>query len=535
MNEICFRILMALLLTLYGCGGGSNETSVEPAVLKVVSITPVSEANAVARDSNIAAVFSEDIIANTVNTITFNVKDDQNKPVVAETVTVNRNQVIFKSKFKLDSDKKYTVTITSGIKGLNGGVLAGNYVSNFTTQNSQWSNPELFGQAILAKTAVDNHGNSIIVWGRYNYSNSHYELVMSQLIAGIWSEPKVISGNATNVYSPSVAMDNKGNAIIIWEDWNRESGGGIVITEFRDGVWSAPRFISQSPLDSINPPSLAMNDNGKAVIVWAQNDIYISEYNNGTWSQPVAISSGGNNQYPKVLINNTGNAIITWSISDGSYSGSKLLSKEYINGFWTDVQIISAAVDVPIIYYDVVFDNNNNAIVVWHQVEGSTFRIYRNEYKALSWTGPNPVSPAGVYALYPKVAMDNNGNAIMAWQQSIGNLWQGQVYISELRSGLWNTPSQVSTPGIEAASPLIKMDDSGNAILLWNQADGTDFQMFRSQYTNGAWSNKYLLAVSHDQLNHITYDLVMNGSGDADVVWSISDGSNWQLYRSQYN
>lgn len=533
MNGICFRILMALLLTLYGCGGGSNEALVEPVELKVVSIAPVSGANVVARDGNIAAVFSENIIANTVNTITFNVKDDQNKSVVAEIITVNGNQAIFKSKFKLYPEKKYTVTITSGIKGVNGGVLAENYVSNFTTQNSQWSNPELFGQANLAKTAVDNHGNSIIVWWRYNNSNSHYEIVMSQLIAGIWSEPKVISGNATNVYSPSVAMDNKGNAIIIWEDWNWESGGGIVITEFRDGVWSAPRFISQTPLDNLNPPSLAMNDNGKAIIVWSQNEIFISEYKNSTWSQPVAISSGGNNQYPKVLINSSGNAIITWSFSDGSYSGSKLLSKEYIDGYWTDALIISATGNVPIIFYDIAFDNNNNAIVVWQQIEGSTYRLYRNEYRELSWIGPNPVSPDGVYVLYPKVAMDNSGNAVMAWQQSVDNIWQ--VYISELRTGLWNTPSQISTPGIKAASPLIKMDNSGNAILLWNQADGTDWQMFRSQYTNGAWSNKYLLAVSHDQLNHITYDLIMNGSGDADVVWSLSDGSNWQLYRSKYN
>ena len=59
---------------------------------------------------------------------------------------------------------------------------------------------------------MDNHGNAITVWWRYNHGSHVYEIVMSQLSGGSWSDAKVISGNATNVYSPQVAMDNNGNA-----------------------------------------------------------------------------------------------------------------------------------------------------------------------------------------------------------------------------------------------------------------------------------------------------------------------------------
>ena len=157
--------------------------------------------------------------------------------------------------------------------------------------------------------------------------------------------------------------------------------------------------------------------------------------------------------------------------------------------------------------------------------------VYRNEFRNGNWMGPVPVNPAGVYVYYPRVAMDNNGNAIMTWQQSVNN-----IFIAELRAGVWSAPTLVSSSGTFATSPFVKMDNSGNAILLWNQADGSDMQAFRRQYINGVWTENCLLAVSHDQLNNITYDIAMDGTGDTDIVWSQSDGSTaWQLYRSRYH
>lgn len=523
-------ILISIIITLSGCNGGSNGTPQSPADLKVTSITPASGANTVARDGSITVIFSNDILANTVNNVTFTVKDDQSNSVEAESIIVSGNQAVFKPKIKLNEAMKHTVTISSEIKGLNGEVMVGSLVSNFTTQKSQWSSPEQFAQSRDVHTVIDNRGNAITVWWRYNEDNSHYEIVMSQLLGGVWSEPKVISGNATNVYNPCVAMDNNGNAIIVWNDLG---SGGIEITEFRNGVWSEPFFINMNLFKAIFPPSVAMNDNGKAIIVWSQDDIFKSEYNNGAWSQPVAVSVGGHAKYPNVLINNSGNTIITWLFANGSYLESKLFCKTSQNGNWTAPQIISVVGKDPGPDYSVAFNNNNNAIVVWEQIEGNSYRVYRNEYLQNNWTGPLPVNSAGGYTLSPRVTMDNNGNAIVSWQQTVN--YVSQVYISELKTGLWNTPTQVNTPGSEAAWPLIKMDNSGNAILLWNQADGTDWQLYRSQYVNGIWSEKSLLAVSHNQLNYVTYDIGMDGSGDTSIVWSQCDGTDWLLYRNQYH
>ncbi len=530
MSKIHFY-LIALLITLSGCSGGSGSSSATPtAELKVVGITPLNGASYVLRDGNITVLFSADLKADSVNFATFYVTDEQNYSVDADKLIVNGNQAIFKPKSKLCAARKYTVTITSAIRGVNGEVTPADYTSTFTTQSSQWSTPELFSQATFARTAMDNHGNSIIVWWRYNNDGGIYEIVMSQLSGGIWSDPKVISGNATNVYSPDVAMDNNGNAIIVWNDWGiAGTTGGIVMIEYRNGVWSEPRIINTTPFTPSSPPEVSMNDGGNAIVVWSQDnsDIYKIEYSDGLWRTPVAVSNGGSAEYPQVVINNKGNAIITW------YTSGKLYSREFQNGIWNYQEIISAVGEDSDRLYQISFDNNDNAIVVWVHTEELTSHVYRNEFRNGSWCGPVPVNPAGVYVRCPSVAMDNNGNAIMSWQQSINNIYH--VFIAELRAGIWSEPTLVSSSGIFAANPFVKMDNSGNAILLWNQANGADWQAFRRQYINGVWTENYLMAVSHDQLNNITYDIAMDGTGDADIIWSRSDGSTWQLYRSRYH
>src|SRR6266571_3484647 len=194
MKNIYRSLLIAFMIFLIGCSGGSTgtETVTKQINLAVVSTTPLNAASDTARDGDITVIFNGDLDVNTVNATTFNIKDDQNNIVAAESITVNGMRAAYKPKIKLWAARKYTVVISSAIKGINYGAMTDDYTFDFTTQNSQWSNPEIFSQATYAKTAVDNNGNAIIVWWRYNNSNGHYEIVMSQLKSGTWSDPSVI-------------------------------------------------------------------------------------------------------------------------------------------------------------------------------------------------------------------------------------------------------------------------------------------------------------------------------------------------------
>jgi len=104
------------------------------------------------------------------------------------------------------------------------------------------------------------------------------------------------------------------------------------------------------------------------------------------------------------------------------------------------------------------------------------------------WTLPSGVtdniSPDGQAAGSSRVKLDNNGNTVIAWEQSDGsNL---QVFMSEYRSGSWTHPSgltdNISPDGQDGFSQKIAIDNNGNAIIVWRQNDGSNYQIFMSEY-----------------------------------------------------
>jgi hypothetical protein len=406
-------------------------------------------------------------------------------------------------------------------------------VFSISTASNKWSTPELIAQSNDAKTVVNNNGEAITVWWIYNYINNHYEILMSQYDGVAWSQSQLISGGSSNVYNPSVAMDNNGNAIIIWVDWGSISApGGIMLMEYRNGSWNSPRLASNMSSPAISYGSVAMNDKGKAIIVWLDKSLYKIEYANGVWGQPVTVSNDYDADSPDVRLNQNDEAVITWTHRTSSHGQNTLISTESRQGTWTSPHIISVQGIDPEMS-QVAFDDMGNAIVVWYQLEGSSNRIYRNEYRNHTWSGPIAMNPQGVDALYAKVSMDDLGNAIIVWQQKVNNVMQ--IFMAEYRSGQWNN-SVITSSGSPATVPLVKMDASGNAILLWNQQSGTDWQLFRKEYVNGLWQGASLVATSHNQLNNIMYNVSMSGSGDIDMVWDTLDqNANLQLFRSRLN
>ena len=401
-----------------------------------------------------------------------------------------------------------------------------------------------------------------------------------------------ISPNGQNAALPQVAMDNKGNIIIVW----CQSDGAkyqIYKSEYRNDIWTHPASLA----DNISPegqdvayPRVAMDNKGNAIIVWYQSDgtnyqIFKSEYRNGAWTHPTSLADnispdGQNAAYPQVAMDNNGNAIIVWYQSDGSRC--QIFKSEYRNGGWTHPT--SSADNISpdgqnAAYPQVAMDSNGNAIIVWYQYDGSKYQIFKSEYRGGTWHHPSiisdNISPDGQDAALPQVAMDSSGNAIIVWYQYDGANYQ--IFKSEYRGGAWYHPSSISDnispDGQDAALPQVAMDNNGNAIIVWSQSNGTFSQIFKSEFRNGAWThplsltdnvssygqkkayNKQGVSIDLSNLSIQGIDLVVSSSGDttsstgqpaayphvamdnsgnAIIVWYQFDGANGQIFKSEY-
>jgi len=405
------------------------------------------------------------------------------------------------------------------------------------------------------QVAMDDNGNAVIVWRQFDGSN--FQIFKSEYRSGTWTHPASLSDNISpdgqDAYDPQVAMDDNGNAIIVWSQ-SDGSNYQIFKSEYRSGTWTHPASLT----DNISPdgqdassPQVAMDDNGNAVIVWSQYDgsinyqIFKSEYRSGAWTHPASLSDNispdGQSAFnPQVAMDDNENVVIVWRQSDGN-DISQIFKSEYRSGSWTHPASLSDNISPDgqdARYPQVAMDDNGNAVIVWRQYG----QIFKSEYRSGSWTHPaslsDNISPDGQSAFNPQVAMDDNGNAVIVWRQFDGSNYQ--IFKSEYRSGSWAHPASlsdnISPDGYDAYDPQVAMDDNGNAVIVWYQSDGSYSQIFKSEYRAGSWAHPASLTdnISPDGQHAYEPQVAMDDNGNAVIVWTQYDGSNWQIFKSEY-
>ena len=399
------------------------------------------------------------------------------------------------------------------------------------TINRAWHNSASYinpggTDAWYPQVAMDNNGNAIIVWQQYDGTN--YHIFKSEYRGGIWTNPANLTDNISpggaGAWNPQVAMDNNSNAIIVWQQSNG-TNYHIFKSEYRSGVWTNPTGLT----DNISPngqdatyPQVAMDNNGNAIIVWQQSDganfqIFKSEYRGGVWTNPASlankISPSGQDAYtPYVAMDNNGNAIIVWQQNDGV--NDQIFKSEYRSGIWTNPANLSDHISpdgTNAWNPQVAMDNNGNAVIAWYQYDGANNQVFKSEYRGGVWTNPanlsDHISPDGgapSIILTPlgfstiRVAMDNNGNTIITWflselveilSEPDSQTWESYSFVfkSEYRGGVWHNPAVSDAISGEGASyPQVAMDNNGNAIIVWMQDfynEGLLSEMiFKSEY-----------------------------------------------------
>ncbi len=463
-----------------------------------------------------------------------------------------------------------TCLVTNG-----SGIISGSNVTNvnITCSSKAWTDPTDItdnispdaGDVFTVQVAMDIHGNAIIAWEQMSGSNR--SIFKSEYRNGIWTYPVDLNDHISpdgfvDAVTPQVAMDDNGNAIIVWQE-NDGLNEQIFKSDYRNGVWTHPVDLS----DNISPdnqsataPQVTMDHNGNAIIVWGENDglyeqIFKSEYRSGSWTHPANladnISPDGQDAVDShVAIDDNGNAIIIWRQVDAGGVNQQTFKSEYRSGSWTHPANLADNISPDgqqVLFPKVAMDNNGNAIIVWAEQLagfGSDYQIFKSEYRSGVWTNPGDlsdyISPIGQLATAPELAMDDNGNAIIVWEQYDGPGGPVQIFKSEYRTGVWTNPSDlsdnISPDGENAFLPFVTMDNNGNAIIAWTQLDGTVSQIFKAEYRNGAWMYPSDLTDNISPDGQICPLVQLNSSdnGNAIITWIQYDGTNYQLFTSEY-
>jgi hypothetical protein len=248
---------------------------------------------------------------------------------------------------------------------------------------------------------------------------------------------------------------------------------------------------------------------------------------------------------PTLAMNKYGDALLSWFQSDSF--NRHLFKREFINRKWSNLGSIvnhfsfdgSNASDVSL-----VLNENMDAAVAWAQMSTDGFSsIYVGDKTDSTWTySPSMLNVASQSASEnrPVLRMNASGDKILVWTQKVGA--HMKLFKSEYRNGSWNHPANVgdriSVDGSTVEAFDAAMNDLGETVITWNQSNGTDIQIFRAVYRNGGWTfpTSFSSNFSPNGTDSQSPRVAMNNASDIYITWyqkdSVTNGK-FRIYVSE--
>lgn len=292
--------------------------------------------------------------------------------------------------------------------------------------SAYWEAPQALTDSVAIldlAIAADAHGNAMVIWIQPDYPNNR--LYARRYAHGIgWGAAQTIDDNTGHCALPRLAADATGNVIVVWQ---RGTGVSVDIYANRFSAtagWGSTQLISSGAGSAYNP-DIAMNSSGTAMTIWYQEDAgtynaYARRFTSGSgWEAAQLIESGVADAYlPRVAIDDAGVALAVWHQPD-------IYFNRYLPGIgWGVEQIIAGgSVGNP----RIAVNATGKAILTWNQWDPSSpyagdALVYARKYDPTSgWATARQVTTELGSANAPHAAIDAQGYATIIWSQSIAS------------------------------------------------------------------------------------------------------------------
>ena len=340
----------------------------------------------------------------------------------------------------------------------------------------------------------DGAGGAIITWTDYR---SGLADIYAQRIDGsgtvLWSDAgRPVCTNASEQYSPKIAPDRSGGAIIVWQD---SYMGSSLYAQRIDGagtaLWDTAGVAVCTASGYFYDVQICTNAGGEPYIAWTDQrsgyeDVYV-QYLDLTGA-PVwqvdgisvcdDVGSYNSKSYSRIVPDGLGGAIVAWwgyDENEGVYNvyGQHIEwdgAREW--GSMGKILVPAYSYEGP---FSMISDGSGGAIlgVDLYPGEGAELDIYAQKVDIngnLLWgTRGAPVSIAESYQYAVKVIHDGFGGLIFAWEDYRPDDMYSDIYCQRIgASGLWGNPE----PGILACADVPA--DQGGWVRIRTRASALD-------------------------------------------------------------
>jgi hypothetical protein len=295
-----------------------------------------------------------------------------------------------------------------------------------------WSGVELVEQNTAAdiggaQIAMDAAGNAFVVWAQSD--GAGFNIWANRYAAGSgWATAQMIEqDDAGDALSPQIAVNPSGNAVAVWQ----LSGDtqNVLVNNYVAGTgWGTVRVINVETAGAALRPQVAMDAIGNAVAVWEQGgkntggDIWASRFTPSTgWGTATLLEQDnvGTAGRPQIAIDATGNAMAVWQQTQGARTN--ILASRYVLGSgWGRTELVDASDTGDAANPQIAMHASGNAVAVWEQFDGLRSNIVANRYTVGDGWGAAELIENTNFgeAVAPQVGIDASGNALAVWPQA---------------------------------------------------------------------------------------------------------------------
>lgn len=391
----------------------------------------------------------------------------------------------------------------------------GIWIAHFSKRKG-WGKPKRIDKTTVGQVgnppsvAINERGDAIVAWPVFNFTSSPLSTVWSRYYDHQhgWKKPVKIQDDDADAYSPLVVIDERGNAIAIWNQTNPVYDRTNIYANYykKDRGWTRSALIQSDNSILATDAALTINEKGTAVAMWSQFDSNQDQAQTGLvtrffvpgkgWQTPEFVTNEDAGS-PSIALDERGNAMVAWTtLNPETFQYNVEARLRQAKGKWSENQSIQSDPYVDSSNVQVALNNEGNALVVWLGEESSDFgsnsiNVYSNHYtKGSGWSTDETVDEAAPYT-EPQLAMDEHGSAIAVWEKTS----QGpnpyvsfhDIYAYHYSPDYgWDSNQVIENYDADSVYPKVAMSENGDALAIWEQTDNNNAgpTLWSNQFTS---------------------------------------------------
>jgi hypothetical protein len=271
------------------------------------------------------------------------------------------------------------------------------------------------------------------------------------------------------------AIDDAGNMLLAWVSFEGPEGATVRAERFvaAEGQWTASAALSVAET-TIEPPQLAMNSRGDAVVAWRENadqtDRLIARRFSaatGAWDAPHEIDRALAISEPAIAFENQGDLVVSWNEHRDGHNNLRAARFSMHEG-WSTAHVVASDVghlDPPIL----IAGSGGVATVLWRQEDSPD--VWASRSLGHDWTDPAVVLSRDSGAGGLRVAADEHGSAVAAWSVCDGSECRVEAARLDTSDGTWRRgPALYESASAQSYLDLAVGASETRALVAWRPA-----------------------------------------------------------------